>query len=85
MWKVILGALQFVVMIVARILKKRAKLKTAEEILGDTSPTADAVSDAEAKARAKFGEDKTITTILATLDSVRLRDDLPEEPRFPKA
>lgn len=58
MVRLILTLIGFFGKIIARILNKRAKLKPAADILEDTSPTEDAVSEAKAKARAKFEADK---------------------------
>jgi hypothetical protein len=55
MLRAILAFIGFFGKILARILEKRAKLKSAEEILTDESPTAQAVEDAESKAEEKFG------------------------------
>jgi len=55
MLKGILMFIGFLGQLLAFILGKRAKLKTAEEILPKESPTANAVEEAEAKAEEKFG------------------------------
>lgn len=55
MLKGILMFIGFLGQLLAFILGKRAKLKTAEEILPEESPTAKAVEAAETKAEEKFG------------------------------
>lgn len=55
MLKFILTLIGFLGQLIARILSKRAKLKTAEERLPEESPTSLAVEEAETKAEEKFG------------------------------
>lgn len=55
MLKLILAVLGIFGKILARILTKRAKLKSAAEVLPEESPTAQAVEEAETKAKEKFG------------------------------
>ena len=55
MLKAILMAIGFLGQLLAWILGKRAKLKSAEERLPEESPTAQVVMEAESKAEEKFG------------------------------
>ena len=59
MLKLILAVLGIFGKILARILTKRAKLKSAAEVLPEESPTAQAVEEAETKAKEKFGPRRT--------------------------
>lgn len=62
MLKLILTLIGFFGRILARIFEKRAKLKSAEEILPEESPTAQAVVEAETKAEEKFGPREDTST-----------------------